>query len=129
MYVYHSFHPNIWTLLCFCILAIVSSAAMDVGVLVSFQISALVFLDLYLGNGIPGSYGCYVFSFFETPPYCIPQWLHQCTSPPIVYEGSLFSTSLPVCVLFDDAGYEMTSHCGFDWCFCWVFFVCTCCVS
>ena len=42
-----------------------------------------------------------------------------------MYEGSLSSTSLPICVLFDGR-YEMTSHCGFDLCFCLGFLACTC---
>ena len=43
---------------------------------------------------------------FEKSPYCFPQWLYQFTFPPIVYEGSLFSTSSPtfvICDLFDDS--------------------------
>ena len=38
----------IWTLASFHILAVVSSAAMNMGVLVSFQVSAFVVLVLYL---------------------------------------------------------------------------------
>ena len=74
-------------------------------------------------SGIAGSYGGSVFSFFEKPQYCFPQWLHQFTSPPTVYEGSLFSTSSPafvICVLFDDSHSdrcEVISHCGFDFYF------------
>ena len=58
--------------------------------------------------------------FFEEPPYCFPQWLHQFTFPPTMHEGSLFSTSSPtfvICVVFDDSHsdrYEVISHCGFD---------------
>ena len=33
-----------------------------------------------------------LFCFWE-PSYCFPQWLHQFTFPPTVYEGSLFFTS------------------------------------
>ena len=31
----------------------------------------------------------------KEPPYCSPQWLYQFTFPPVVQEGSLFSTSFP----------------------------------
>ena len=40
-----------------------------------------------------------LFLFFEEPPCCSPQWLHQFTFPPIVYQGSLFSTSSPTFVI------------------------------
>ena len=52
-------------------------------------------------------------------PYGFPQWLHEFTFPPAVYENSLFSISSPafvICVLFDDRRtdrYEAIS-CGFD---------------
>jgi hypothetical protein len=42
----------------------------------------------------------------KKPPYCFPQWLHQLTFPPAVYEGSFFPTSLPtfdVGGVFDDS--------------------------
>ena len=46
--------------------------------------------------------------------------IHTYTFPPKMYEGSLFSTSLPtfiICVLFDDGHSdrcEVISHCGFN---------------
>ena len=58
--------------------------------------------------------------FYEKSPYCFPQWLHQFTFPPTVYEGSLFSTISPtfvICVLFDGSHSdrcEVISHCGLD---------------
>jgi hypothetical protein len=48
-----------------------------------------------------------------------PEWLHQLSFPPAVYEGSFFPTSWPTHVVgsvFDD-GYsnrgEVESYCGF----------------
>ena len=71
---------------------------MNTGVHVSFQVSVFIFFRCIPKSGIAGSYGSY-FQFFEKLPYCFPQWLHQFTFPPM-YEGSLFSTSLPTFLLF-----------------------------
>ena len=49
---------------CFCILAVVDSAALNIGVHVSFQI--MVFSGYMLKSGITGSYGSSTFSFFPT---------------------------------------------------------------
>ena len=58
----------------FQVLAMVSSAVMNTGVHVSFQI---VLLSKYMqGSGIAGSYGSSISSFFEETPYCSPWWLY-----------------------------------------------------
>ena len=82
----------------FYVLAPVNNTAMNTGVHVSFQVSVFIFFRCIPKSGIAGSYGSY-FQFFEKLPYCFPQWLHQFTFPPM-YEGSLFSTSLPTFLLF-----------------------------
>ena len=51
-------------------MAIVNSAAMSIGVHVSFWI--MVFPGYLPSSGIAGSYGSSIFSFFKEPPYCSP---------------------------------------------------------
>ena len=103
---------------CFHALAIINSAAMNIGVHVSFSI--LVSSGYMPRNGIAGSYGGFIPSFFKESPYHLPQWLYQFTFPPTVQEHSLFSTSSPafiVCRYFDDGHSdwcEVISHCSFD---------------
>ena len=82
---------------CFPVLAIVNSAAMNTGVHVPFRIR--VFSGYTPRSGIAGSHGNPVFSFFKDPPYCSPQWLHQLTFPPRVWEGSFSFTPAPAFVI------------------------------
>ena len=43
---------------------------------------------------IAGSYGNFIFSFFEEPPYCFPLWLHQFTFPLNTVEVFVFFHTL-----------------------------------
>lgn len=63
---------------------IVSNAAINVGVHVSFWISVSIFFRWIPRSGTAGP-------FLEEPPYCFP----ELTVPPTVQEGSLLSTSSP----------------------------------
>ena len=55
---------------CFHVLAILNSAAMNIGVRVSFSI---LFSSGYMPRcGIAGSYGSFIPSFFKESPYCLP---------------------------------------------------------
>ena len=86
---------------CFHVLAIVNSAAMNSGIHVSFSI--LVSSEYMPRNGIAGSYGGFIPSFFKESPYRLPWWLYQFTFPPTVQKRSLFSIPFPafiVCRLF-----------------------------
>ena len=125
VYIYHIFfiHSSVdGHLGCFHILAFVNSAAMNIGVHVSFQNRVFVFSRCILKSGIAGSYGSSTFSFLRNPPYCScsPQWLQQFTFPLTVQEGSLFSTPSPVfivCRFFHDGHSdlcEVIPHCSFD---------------
>ena len=84
IHVYHvffyllSFHGHLG---CVHVLAIVSSAAVNIGVHLYLLIR--LFSKCMSRIGIAGSCDKSVFSFFEEPAYCFPQWLHQFTLPPI----------------------------------------------
>ena len=76
---------------------------MNARVHVSFQISVSTFFRHPPRGKIAGSYGSSIFHFWGTTCY-FPQGVHQCTFPPTVQEGSLFSTASPtfaICGLFD----------------------------
>ena len=85
-YIYHIFfiiHSSIdGHLDCFFVLAIVNSAAMNIGVHVSFQITVFIFSKYLPRSGIAGLYGNSVFHYFKETPCCFPQWLHQFTFSP-----------------------------------------------
>ena len=104
----------------FHILTVVNNAAMNTKVLMFFQISVLGSFGWIPKSGIAGSKSRSIFNFFEVPPYCFPQWLHQSAFPPTVQKGSPFSTSSPglvVCLFIIDGHSdrcEVISYCGFD---------------
>ena len=87
---------------CFHVLATENSAALNIGVCVSFQIR--VFSNPM--SGTAGSDGRFIFNFLRN--------LHivrhsGCPSPPTVQQGSLFSTSsstLVISYLFDDSHFD-----------------------
>ena len=103
---------------CFYVLAVVNSAAINIGVYVSF--SFMVFSEFMPSSRITGSYGSFIPSFFKESPYCSPQWLYQFAFPPRVQEDSFFSTPSPTFIvyrLFDDGHSdwcELLTHCSFD---------------
>ena len=55
-------------LCCFHVSAVVNSAAMNIGVHVSFLIRVFMFSGYIPRSGIAGSYGNSTFSFFKEPP-------------------------------------------------------------
>ena len=50
-------------------------------------------LDIYPGVELLDN-RVVLFYFFEEPPYCFPQWLHQLTFASTVHKGSLFFITL-----------------------------------
>ena len=68
MYTSHFLFPFIhqWTLGCFCLLVIVTNAAISMGVQISLRDPAFNFLDKIPRGGITGSYGSSIFNFLRT---------------------------------------------------------------
>jgi hypothetical protein len=75
IHVYHIFliHSSVVRHLgCFHNLAIVNSAAVNISVQVSLLYPNLYSFGYVPRSDITGSYGSYIFSFFEVPPYSFP---------------------------------------------------------
>ena len=64
---------------------------MDIGVRLSFQICVFVFFRYIARSEMIGSYGSSIFSFFEKPPHCFPQWLYQFTLPSTENKNSILT--------------------------------------
>ena len=97
IYIYFFIHSSVsGHLCCFHVLAVVSSAAVNLGVRVSFQ--AIFSLDIPPGVDV-GSLGSSVFSFVRSLHTVLHNGLFQFTVPPTLQEGSLLSTPSPAFVV------------------------------
>ena len=101
---------------CFHVLAIVNSAAMNIGVHVSLSI--MVSWGYMPSSGIAVLYGIFIPSFLmNLHTIHLPWGLCQFTFPPTVQEGSLFFTPSPaftVCKFINADQHEVIPHCSFD---------------
>ena len=105
MYIYHIFFSHFSVSGhsgCFQVLAVVNSAAMNIGGALSFQI--LLFSEYIPRSRTAESCGNSILSFLRTL-YTVLHNVHHQFMFPTVWEGSLFSTPSPafvICRLFND---------------------------
>ena len=97
---------------CFRILAIINNAAMNIGVLMFFQISVLGSFRYSPRCGITGSKAD-PFLIFWGVSILFPQWLHQSVVPPTVQKCSPFPTSSPALVVCLPINYAILT--GVRW--------------
>ena len=103
---------------CSHVLAIVSFAAMNIGVHESFQ--GIVFFQIYAQD-----WNCWIiwklcFYNFKELSYCFPQWMHQLVRPQQCNRVSLFFTPSPASVIHQVSNdghfdrYEVVRPCSVD---------------
>ena len=82
----------------FHVLAIVNSAAMNIGVHIAFQIRVFMFSSCIPSSGNAGSYDSSISSFLKEIPYCFPV-IAPIYIPTNSIGGFSFSTPSPACHL------------------------------
>ena len=93
-------HPCVYEQLhCSYILAIVNDSAVNTEVHISFWIRVFIFSGCIFRSGIAGSYDSSIFRFWGTSILFSKVAVQQFAFP-TVYEGFLFSTSIPTFVIY-----------------------------
>ena len=103
---------------CSHVLAIVSFAAVNIGVHQSFQ--GIVFYQIYAQDSNCWILRKFCFWFFEELAYCFPWWLHQFSLPQQCKRVSLFSTCSLASIIHQLSNdghsdrYEVVPSCSVD---------------
>ena len=102
---------------CLHVLAVVNSAAMNIGVHVSFQINVFIFCGYIHRSGIFESYNCSIFSLWRNPASTVVASIYIPTNNVQRFPFVHILTNILICCLLHDSHSgrcEAIPHCGFD---------------
>ena len=96
---------------CFHVLALVNSAAVNIGVHLSSQIRIFVYFPQLYAQELDCWSIWQLFLVYGIPLYSFLWWLHKFTFPPTLKEGSLFSTPSPAFIICRPLYDDHSDHC------------------